>query len=392
MSGRELSWQKGRLEVLRSVDGWLVLAIAALCLCGIVFLGSATRDDVLVGQQQARQALFVVCGLGLGLFVILPHYVHVLRLAWVFYVVVVIGLAGLPFFAPELNGARRWYAMPGFSIQPSEFAKLAVVLALAALLRFKSRAKALDGLLVPMLVAGVPALLVLRQPDLGSSMMFVPVLFAMCHAAGASLRSILAVLLIAAAVGVLAWFEVLHDYQRERVLVWLQHWSWNESNLHTYEVREVLRGPGFQPWQALIALGGGGLSGFGLGEGPQNRYDFLPYRSEDYLFAVVGEETGWLGCAAVLGLVATVVFGLLAIAMRTRERFGRLVCVGIATWLGAQTLLHVAVCGWLVPSTGLPMPLLSYGGSSTLAMLLGLALCLNIGARREPSLSADGFR
>jgi rod shape determining protein RodA len=94
----------------------------------------------------------------------------------------------------------------------------------------------------------------------------------------------------------------------------------------------------------------------------------------------------------VLALVAAVVFGLLAIAMRTRERFGRLVCVGMATWLGSQSLFHVAVCSWLVPSTGLPMPLLSYGGSSTLAMLLGLALCLNIGARREPILSADGFR
>ena len=93
----------------------------------------------------------------------------------------------------------------------------------------------------------------------------------------------------------------------------------------------------------------------------------------------------------MLGLVAVIVFGLLAMAARTRERFGRLVCVGVAAWIGSQSLIHVAVCGWLVPSTGLPMPLLSYGGSSTLAMLLGLALCLNIGARREPILAADGF-
>ena len=94
----------------------------------------------------------------------------------------------------------------------------------------------------------------------------------------------------------------------------------------------------------------------------------------------------------MLGLVAALVYGLLGIAMRTRERFGKLVCVGVAAWLGAQSLLHVAVCGWLAPATGLPMPLVSYGGSSTLAMLLALALCLNIGARREPILAADGFR
>ena len=101
---------------------------------------------------------------------------------------------------------------------------------------------------------------------------------------------------------------------------------------------------------------------------------------------------GFLGAVLVLGLVAAVVLGLLSIATRTRERFGKLVCVGVAAWFGAQSLFHVAVCGWLVPSTGLPMPLISYGGSSTLAMMLALAVCLNVGARREPILAGDGFR
>ena len=384
--------KKRRLDVLRDVDGWLVLVTAALCLCGLVFIGSATADDPQFANQQGRQALFVACAFGIGFFVLLPHYVHVLRASWLVYGVAVAALAGLPFFAPELNGARRWYALPGFSVQPSEFAKLAVVLALAALLRFKSRARTFDGLIVPMLVAAVPALLVLRQPDLGSAMVFGPVLLAMCYAAGAPARSIVAVLLVGVGVAVLAYLELLHDYQKERIAVWLQHWGWDDAALRTHDVREVLRGPGFQPWQALIALGGGGLTGFGIGEGPQNRYDFLPYRSEDYLFAVVGEEIGWIGGVAVLGLVATLVGGLLALAMRTRERFGRLVAVGVAAWIGAQTLVHVAVCGWLVPATGLPMPLLSYGGSSSLATLLGIAICLNIGARREPILAADGFR
>jgi rod shape determining protein RodA len=381
-----------RLAVLRRLDGWLVLAIAALCLCGLVFIGSATSDDALFHAQQQRQSLFVACGLGVGFFVLLPHYVHILRGAWLFYAVVLLALLGLPFFAPEINGARRWYALPGFSIQPSEFAKLAVVLSLAALLRFKSRADTKDGLLVPMLVAAVPAVLVLRQPDLGSSLVFGPVLLAMCFCAGAPLRSIVAVVAAGVLLISVAWFELLHGYQKDRILVWWQHWQWHDGNLDLPEVRDVLRDKGFQPWQALIAMGAGGLGGFGIGAGPQNRYDFLPYRSEDYLFAVVGEETGWLGCVVVLTIIGAVVYGLLGIAMRTRERFGRLFCVGMATWLGTQSLLHVAVCGWLVPATGVPMPLLSYGGSSTLAMLLGLAICLNIGARREPILAADGFR
>jgi len=380
-----------RLQVLKNVDGWLVLTIVALCLMGLLFIGSATSDDAQFAAQQGRQALFVVVGLGVGCFLLLPHYVHILRGSWFFYGVAVLALLGLPYFAPSINGARRWYAFPGFSIQPSEFAKIAVVLALAALLRFKSRAKTFDGLIIPMLVAAVPALLILKQPDLGSSLVFGPVLLTMCYAAGASARSILLLLLFAAAIMVFAYFELMHDYQRVRVDVWLQHWGWDDSNIHTHAVREVLREKGFQPWQALIAMGSGGWTGHGLGMGPQNRYDFLPYRSEDYLFAVVGEESGFLGCVVAMLLMAVLVLGLFAIASRTRERFGKLVCVGVATWLGAQSLFHIAVCGWLVPSTGLPLPLLSYGGSSTLAMLIALAICLNIGARREPILAGDGF-
>ncbi len=391
MSG-SASRRTNRLEVLANVPGGLVLCVAALALCSLVFVGSATADDLQFSNQQARQGLFLLCGAGIGFFLLLPHYVHVLRAAWLFYGIVVLALLGLPWFAPEINGTRRWYALPGFSVQPSEFAKLGVVLALAALLRFKTRAKTFDGLVVPILVTSVPALLILRQPDLGSALVFGPVLLAMCYSAGASTRSILAVVLLGAVLGFVASLTSLHGYQRTRIDVWLSHWSWSESNLQTTEVRELLLSHGYQPWQALIALGAGGLTGFGIGQGPQNRYDFLPYRSEDYVFAVVGEETGWLGCVTVLGIVLALVIGLLGIAMRTRERFGRLVCIGVATWIGTQSLIHVAVCGWLVPAKGLPMPLLSYGGSSTLATLLGVAICLNIGARREPILAGDGYR
>jgi len=379
------------LAVLARLDPWPLLAAAALALCGLMFIGSATLDDAFFAEQQGRQSLFLLCGLGVGAFVVVPHYVHVLRVSWVLYGGCLLALVGLFFFAPEINGSRRWYALPGFSIQPAEFTKLGVVVALAALLRFKNRARTFDGLIVPMLVAGLPALLIMRQPDLGSSLVFGPILLAMCYAAGASARSILAVLAIGAVVALIGYLWLLHGYQQQRVQVWLEHWSWTERVLDDPLVRERLRGPGYQPWQALIALGGGGLLGFGLGEGPQNRYDFLPYRSEDYVFAVIGEEIGWIGCCVVLAVVTGLVIALLQTAQRTRERFGKLVCVGTAAWIGSQSLLHIAVCGWLVPATGLPMPLVSYGGSSALATILALALCANIAARREPVLAGDGF-
>jgi len=379
-----------RWQVLLRIPALPLLAALALAFCGLLFIGSATRDDMLFAGQQSRQALFLLCGAGLGAVVLLVPYIHILRLSWLCYAGVVLMLLGLPFFAPELNGARRWYALPGFSIQPSEFAKLAVVLALANLLRFKSRARTFEGLMVPMAVAAVPALLVFAQPDLGSALVFAPVLLAMCYAAGTRSRDILIVLGIGLLVAVVGFF-FLHDYQRERVETWWQHWWWPEDAESIAEVRTALRRAAYQPWQALVALGAGGWFGFGIGEGPQNRYDFLPYRSEDYIFAVVGEETGFCGCAALVVLVLVLVLGLLHLAARTRERYGRLVCVGVATWIASQSLMHIAVCVWLLPSTGLPLPLVSYGGSSSLATLLAIAVCLNIGAQREPILAADGF-
>ena len=377
------------LAVLRRVDWWLVLVTMALCLVSLAFLRSTAQDEPKVAQQFAKQALFAVVSLGSGFFCLLPHYGRVLRAAWPIWGAVVAALLLLPLFGTVINGSRRWYALPGFSVQPSEFAKLAVVLALASLLRFERRPGAPGALLLPVLVTAVPAALVLVQPDLGSALVFVPVVLAMGYVGGASGRAVALAIAVAALAFAAAYVTAMHGYQRQRLEVWAQHWWWDEQSR---EVRDVLRNAAYQPWQALIAMGSGGLAGFGLGQGPQNRYAFLPHNSEDYMFAVVGEEAGWLGCACVLALYAGLVFGLLRLARQTRERSGRLLCTGVAAWIGCQSLMHAAVCGWLVPSTGVPMPLLSYGGSSILATVLGIALCLNVGARREPVLAGDGFR
>ena len=386
-------------EVLANVPWWLVLVTAALGLVGLAFIHSATLDRPDVSEQYGKQALFLACGFGLSFLLLFVPYGRTMRVAWLLYGLALVALALLPWFAPMINGARRWYTFPGFSIQPSEFAKPIVVVTLAAMLRFKTRSTTFEGLLVPMAVAAVPALLVLRQPDLGSSIVFWPVLLAMCWAAGAPTRGLLAVLGIGLVGAVLAYFFVIQGYQKVRIDTWAAHYGWAELLANPALDREAYndmiqlqRGAAYQPWQALIAMGSGGWLGHGYAQGPQNRYDFLPYRSEDYVFAVVGEETGLLGCAAVLLLVACLVFGLLALALRRRERFGRLVCVGIATWIGFQSLMHAAVNNWMIPSTGVPMPFLSYGGSSTLAVMLSMGLCWNIGARREVVIAPDGYR
>ncbi len=384
------------LRVLLRMDWWLVLLAGVLSLWGLLFIHSATAADPDFRGQHLRQALFLAVSCGCGLVLVWVPYARVMRSAWVIYGLTLLALLLLPFLVPQINGAVRWYRVGPLSLQPAEFAKLALVVTLAAWLRFRHKARAAEGLLVPILITAVPAVLIMRQPDLGSSLVLWPVLLSMCSAAGASRRSLLLVVGIGLALLLVGVKYSLREYQTERVEVWAGHFGWaadvEDANTdEAAEVRAKLLGPAYQPWQSLIAVGGGGLLGFGYRQGPQSQFDFLQYRNADYIFSVVCEELGLVGALGLLLLQGLLVWWLLHIAARTRERFGRLLVIGVATYLGTQTLLHVAVCTWLLPATGLPMPLISYGGSSTMVAILALALALNVSARREPVLSADGW-
>ena len=377
----------------RDIDWWLVLLAGSIASIGVLFVHSATIGTEFESLA-SRQVLFLCAGVVVGAVVLLVPYVRVLRAAWPIYALALASLVGVLWFGAVINGARRWFRLPGagFLLQPSEFAKIGVVIALAAWFRFRDKAGLRDGVLIPALITAVPVALVFRQPDFGSSLVFWPILFAICHAAGVPGKRLAAFAGLGILLLVVAWFTVLHDYQKERVLVWLAHFGWDRAEIDgDPAVRAVLHDKGYQPWQALIAIGSGGLTGYGYMQGPQSRFDFLPYRAGDYIFAVIVEELGLLGASGVLLIYLAMVLAILRIAMRTRERFGRLVAVGIAAWLGAQGFLHVAVCAWVLPSTGLPMPLVSQGGSVTLAASLGLALVLNVAARREPVLGPDGY-
>lgn len=387
-------------RVWREIDWVAVLLAALLALVGLLFIDSATRDPATGNSSAGRHAILLVTSAVLGVGVVATHYGRVMRAAVVLYVLALLGLLLLPWFGIVVNGARRWYRLPGgFALQPAEFAKLALIVVIASYLRFRHKATTFESLIIPLLITAVPAALILKQPDLGSSLVLWPVLLAMCHVAGASTRAVL-LLLLAGALALALGYWAMHDYQRARIDVWWEHFGWmpeagpgdEPKAAEAYaRMRQLLRTSAYQPWQALIAIGSGGWTGFGLGAGPQNVHDFLPYRENDYVFAVVAEETGFLGAVAVLGLELLLALRILHIAARSRERFGRLVAVGVATWLAVQSLLHVAVCAWIVPAKGLPMPLVSAGGSSTMAAVLGVALALSVSARREPVLAADGF-
>ena len=236
---------------------WSVgLLAAAVALLGLVFIDSATAEGADTATQLYKQTVFLCAGAGLALVLVATPYPRVLCYAWLFYFAALMTLAALPMFGVVINGAQRWFKLPGrFLLQPSEFTKLALIIALASWLRFRHKARTFDGLVVPLLITAVPAALVLRQPDLGSSMVFWPVLLAMCFVAGAPARSLVALLVIGVVVMVLGFF-VLHEYQRVRIETWWEHFWWQpevdpgEDPVlleRAARMREMLRSHAYQP-------------------------------------------------------------------------------------------------------------------------------------------------
>ncbi|MEE9126095.1 MAG: FtsW/RodA/SpoVE family cell cycle protein, partial [Planctomycetota bacterium] len=214
------------LRVLLRMDWWLVLLAGVLSLWGLLFIHSATAADPDFRGQHLRQAVFLAVSCGCGLVLVWVPYARVMRSAWLIYGLTLLALLLLPFLGPQINGAVRWYRVGPLSLQPAEFAKLALVVTLAAWLRLRHKARALEGLLVPILITAVPAVLIMRQPDLGSSLVLWPVLLSMCYAAGASRRSLLLVVGIGLALLLVGVKFSLREYQTERVEVWAGHFGW----------------------------------------------------------------------------------------------------------------------------------------------------------------------
>lgn len=346
---------------------------------GVVFIHSATLSgDEFAGQALKQCVAILLCAAAALPFAYVSR-TWLLSNAGLLFAAVVLALFLLPWLGVTINGARRWYAFGSATVQPTEFAKPLLVLALARWLRLRSRGGFVDVVLIPIAITLVPLYLTLRQPDLGSSLSMLPILFAMSWVAGARFRHLAAI----AVLGFLALFVVLpflQAYQLERIAVWLGQDSMTEAEK---------RGAGYQLLQSLIAVGSGSWSGDGLFEGLQNRYDFLPYRSTDFLFAVIAEETGFRGAIAFLGLYGLFALSILAYAYRIRDRFGRLLAAGVSAYFATHLFIHVGVCTGLLPPTGLPLPLMSYGRSSVAASWLALSLAAHACVRRPREISQD---
>lgn len=357
---------------------FLALVVSAV---GVVFIYSATLSgDEFAGQTVKQCVATSLCALAAVPFAYVSRS-WLLDRAGLLFGLALLALFLLPWLGVTINGARRWYAFGSATVQPSEFAKPLLVLMLASWLRLRSRGGLVQVVLLPLGITLLPMFLTLRQPDLGSALSMLPILFAMAWVAGARLRHLLAIAFLGFVFLVLV-LPFLQGYQLERIAVWL-----GQDEM----TRAERSGAGYQLLQSLIAIGSGSWGGDGLFEGLQNRYDFLPYRSTDFIFAVIAEETGFRGSIAFLALYTLFSLSILAYAYRIRDRFGRLLAAGISTYFATHLFIHVGVCTGLLPPTGLPLPLMSYGRSSVASAWLALALVAHACVRRPREISEDAF-
>lgn len=339
-----------------------------------------------IGPYTTRQALFLLAGVALMLITLWPSYQAIGPYTYAIYWIVVILLIllvldrflDLP-FVPVRRDTRRWIEFaPGIGIQPSEFMKPALILALAWHLQFRESVRTLRGLALPFLMTLLPMAFIHFQPDLGTLLMLLPVLFAMLFAATARKHHLIAVILLGAACAPLFYWFGMKDYQRKRVDVVLRQ-EVDDERWHMNE--------GYQLRQAKIALGTGGIWGEGLGHGVFVQQDLLPEAHNDFIFAMIGHQWGLVGAVLVLIAYGVIVVCGFEIAMLTNDPFGRLLAIGVVIMIVAQALLNIGMVVGFFPITGMTLPFVSYGGSSLWANYLGLGLLLNI-AQRRPMLIA----
>ena len=371
------------------VDWGVLILAAGMVLLGLVFVGQMSVSDETYGRDNinfeshlkklAVAVPFLILGLGLR-----PRWLR--RNAWLIYGGAMLLLCLVPVLGEERNNARRWIPLPmGFDLQPSELAKIGLIVALARAL-YRERLNDLPGWFRPALLALLPMGLVAAQPDLGTALTIVPVTLGMCWYAGGRGEVITGLILFGLFFGALAWqFEWVQGYQKKRIDTWA-------ACLDSETLIENKNGAAFHTHKARTSIGNGFLFGTGLGRGVANEAGHLPERDCDSIFAVIAEETGFFG-SGLLVLFYLLMSGLLlGAAARTRERFSRLVASGVGLYFASHFFINVSVNLGILPMTGLTLPLISTGGSSLLASFLALGLGVGLSAQHEPTLDLDAFR
>ena len=367
-------------ENLSGVDKWLMSASTALLLLGSILVWAATRPwfaaQHLDPQYYLKRHIFnIIIGALLAYGTTLIDYRMIRAYTPFLWGLGVLGLIAvlLPGLGSTVNGAKSWIALPGgFQLQPAELAKISVIAGMAMLLsevRDRDQGPSHSDVLKALGVALVPMALIMLQPDLGEALIISAAVIGIIAVSGAPSRWVVGLLLV----GVLTSFVavkagVIHSYQVKRLQAFVDPAADPQQS-------------GYQLRQSRITIGSGGVLGRGLFEGPQTNGRFVPEQQTDFIFTVAGEELGFLGSGFILICFMIFFFRAFMIARRTNDPFGRLVCIGVIAWFAFQTFENIGMTMGLMPMTGVPLPFMSYGGSSMFANLVGLGLLQNVHIR-----------
>ena len=367
---------------IQNIDFTLLLIVAILLVFGLVVLWSATAGSV--GNTQGdpllhvkRQAAWVLVGIGVMIAIcsvdynVLGHYYRFIYLGTLASLVLVL------IFGRSVSGTQGWFRFGSVGIQPAEFAKIGVIITLAKHLDKKDSLDQLTDLISPFIHVGIPVLLILKQPDFGTAMVFIGVLFGMLFMAGADHRHLLgiagaglALFSTAAFLSIRGIVPILAPHQISRILVFFDPYS-------------DRTGAGWNVIQSMIAIGSGGLFGKGLLQGTQAQLNFLPAHHTDFIFSVVGEELGFLGSFFLLVLYVLLLWRGLKIMVLAKDDYGANLAAGVVAMLLFHLIINIGMTLGVMPVTGIPLPFISYGGSSLLTNMAGIGLLLNVYMRRR---------
>jgi cell division protein FtsW (lipid II flippase) len=387
-----------------------VIGLASISASRTVHVGGAEVDSTAFA---VKQAVVGMAAIGASLVILRVGYMPIARNAYLIFAVCLLLLLPLLLakvfhttfggLVPASRGAHRWIRFPILPLQPSELMKIGYILVLAWYLRYRKNFRSFSGLLWPFAISAVPMVMILMQPDLGTVLLFIPVLFGMLFVAGARIRHLALIIVIGLAVAPLTW-ERLKPYQRSRIVsVALQSEALRErmlENIEDYEsftgfgrrqVMEWKSSSGMQLVCSKAAMGSGGVFGQGWGQGTYVEYNFLPDRHNDFVFAIVGHQWGLVGCLVVLACYVVIVLAGVEIASVTTEPLGRLVAMGVVCLLSTQVIINVGMTMGLMPITGMTLPFVSYGGSSLLSNFLAAALLVSVSQHRPFILAKRPF-
>lgn len=359
----------------RRIDSTLLMAVLGLAVICLLIIASATHAnmDGKPGQYDfvIKQGVFLILGLLVAGGSLYFDYRKLYRLVPALYILNAILLLVVKFAGTSALGAQRWIQIGPFTLQPSEFAKLFMIICLARLLsKNKNGYQTWKSLIPVACLMALPTLLIFIQPDLGTSLVFAAITFGMLYICGLKMQLVKRAFLAFVVAFPLIWFFVLHSYQKMRILV-----LFNPS-VDPY-------GSGYHVIQSKISIGSGGFIGQGLFEGTQSQLNFLPENHTDFIFSVIGEELGFIGAIFVLFLYFILLYRTIMVSRSSGDAFGSLLACGIFSMWLFQIFINVGMTLGIMPVTGIPLPFMSYGGSALLMNLMCVGILMNIYLRRK---------